>query len=450
MSTKPTETVRDIKSTVLGGSRTRTNADTIYDTINRGWGLPETYVGDGNRGVPVSEFKRELYRSDQQTEIESDEETLAERLYGTRHPFVAAMLIGPEYSADADGETVRDADAVITHSREAAPDTQRGLVDDGIVKAASPVEVDPMIVDIQRSAAPVLDIIPSIAQPGFTAQYNQFTGRTLEDWGMTEADASDLSDNTGSEFALATNTKDMKIHATVLNVSDFSQRAEETLDYMDLMNTTVGQVMKEIFLTKAKTYFYGDPDGGGTGLHENTNTYEGLASFAATAGNVVDKTGVSSGFLEDMLDYLTDQVTSSGLTFGRARFLVSPQFYNQIYDEVTPVVRIDGYDADVEYGPQGLAIGHERGSVPITPCDNIRDYSGESTGVGSNSTNGDVFLYDENAVQNRQLSPMSTVPLGRLGLADRAAVFEYNALIDKSLDESGGDGHTHRLRYGSV
>jgi hypothetical protein len=159
----------------------------------------------------------------------------------------------------------------------------------------------------------------------------------------------------------------------------------------------------------------------------------------------VDKTGTTSGYLEDLLDFLTQQVTTSGLSFGRARFLVSLQFYNKVYDELTPTIRLDGYDADVEYGPQGLALGHERGSVPITPCDNIRDYQAESSGVASNSTNGDVFLIDENAVQFRQLAPMSSMPLGRVGLAERAAIFEYGALVDKSLGE-----HTHRLRYGSV
>jgi hypothetical protein len=205
---------------------------------------------------------------------------------------------------------------------------------------------------------------------------------------------------------------------------------------MDLMNTTVGQVMKEVFITKAKTWFYGDPDGGGSGEHENTNGYEGLASFASDANNVKDKTGTNSGFLEDMLDYLTDQVTSSGLTYGRARFLGSPQFYNKIYDEVTPVIRLDGYDADVEYGPQGLALGTEMGSVGITPCPNIRSYSGFA-GTASNSDPGDVFLIDELAHQFRQLAPMSTVPLGRTGLADRVAMFEYGTLIDKDHGNHG-------------
>jgi len=437
-----------IRSAAFGGAKTQENAQRVFDTITHGWDLPETYIGDGLTGVPVGRFKRALYESDQEAEMGDDEETLAERLYGTRYPFVAAMLTGPEYE---EGGGVRDVDAVFDHTRDATPDDERALVDGGVVKAASPVEVDPMIVDIQRSNAPVLDIIPSVAQPGFTAQYNVFSDRTLNGGYMDEADAADLTDNTGSEFTLQTETKDMKIMAELINVSDFSQRAEQSLGYMDLMDTTVGQVMKEIFLRKAKTFFYGDPSVDASDYtHESGEAYAGLAKFASDASQTVDKTGTTSGYLEDMLDYLTAQVESSGLTFGRARYLVSPQFYNEIYDEVTPVIRLDGYDADVEYGPQGMAIGHERGSVPITPCDNIRDYQSSSSGVGSNSTNGDVFLYDEQAVQFRQLSPMSSVPLGRLGLADRAAIFEYGTLIDKSLETTGPGGHTHRLRYGSV
>jgi hypothetical protein len=442
----PTEMHQAIENALFGGTRTTQKAQTAYEGITQGWDLPETYIGDGQSGVPVSRFKDSLHESHKEN-AHTGEETLAERLYGTKHPFMAATLAGPKYDK---GDGVRDADNIVEHINSATAENERALIDEGIVGAAAPIEVDPMIVDIQRSNAPILDIIPSVAQPGFKAQYNLFTGRTLEDWYMSETDASDLSDNTASDFSLGTETKDMKIGATVLDVSDFAQRAMSSLDYMNVMDTTVGQVMRAIFLTKAKTFLYGDPGAGGTGLHENSNAHDGLASFAADAGNVVDKTGTTSGYLEDILDYITQQTQESALTFGNTSVLVSPAFYNEIYDEVTPVVRLDGYDADVEYGPQGLAIGHERGSVPIRPVDNIRDYSSESSGVGSNSTNGDVFLYHEPSIQYRQLAPMSTVPLGALGLADRSAVFEYGTLIDKSSDPDSTSGLTHRLRYGSV
>jgi hypothetical protein len=442
----PTEMHQAIDNALFGGTKTTQKAQTAYDGIIKGWDLPETYIGDGQQGVPISRFKDSLYESHQENAFTEDE-TLAERLYGTKHPFMAASLTGPKYDK---GDGVRDADSLVEHINSATAENERALIDEGIVGAAAPIEVDPMIVDIQRSNAPILDIIPSVAQPGFKAQYNLFTGRTLEDWYMSEADASDLSDNDASSFTLGTETKDMKIGATVLDVSDFSQRAMSSLDYMNVMDTTVGQVMRAIFLTKAQTWLYGDPDGGGTGLHESQYAHDGLASFAADAGQVVDKTGTTSGFLEDILDYITQQTQSSALTFGNTSVLVSPAFYNQIYDEVTPVVRLDGYDADVEYGPQGLAIGHERGSVPIRPVDGIRDYQASSSGVGSNSTTGDVFIYHEPSIQYRQLAPMSTVPLGALGLADRSAIFEYGTLVDKSLEPDSTDGLTHRLRYGSV
>jgi hypothetical protein len=38
-------------------------------------------------------------------------------------------------------------------------------------------------------------------------------------------------------------------------------------------------------------------------------------------------------------------------------------------------------------------------------------------------------------MQFRQLAPFSTVPLGRTGLADKVAMFEYGTLIDKSQGE---------------
>jgi len=438
----PDDPHRTFTNAVLSGAPSSANARKAYAAMQEGWDLPETIIGDGRVGIPVTQFAQALYESHQQHADDPETDTLAERLYGTRHPFLAATFAGPEYE---EGDGVRDVDQLFEHTRDATPDGERGLVDTTVVKSASPVQVDPAIVDIQRSQAPILDIIPTVSQPGFTADYNIFDARTLEDYFMTESDAADLTNNTGSDFSLSNDTQDMKIAATLLNVSDFSARAEESLDYMNLMDTTVGQVMAEWFNVTAKTFFYGDADTTtGSGEHEDANGYDGLAAFADDGSNVADKTATSSGILEDILDYLTEQTQSSGLTFGNARVLVSPKMYNTIYDEVTPVVRIDGYDADVEYGPQGLAIGHERGSVPITPCDNIRNYQSESDGVGSTSTNGDVFIYDERTVQFRTLAPMSTVPLGRTGLSDKAALFYYGALIDKSQGN-----HTHRLRYGS-
>jgi len=426
------------------------NADILYRAVRDGWDLPEVPIGDGMSGIPISRFARKLYESHEENADDPNNDTLAERLYGAKHPFLAGMLVGPEYE---NGSGVSDFDRVLDHSRNAAPDSERALIDEGVVKDASPVIVDPEIYSILRSNAPILDIIPTVQQAGFTAQYNVFDQRTLNDFFMTETDAADLTDNTASDFRLQTETRDMQIMATLIDVGDFSQRAEASLDYMDLMDTTVGQVMQEWFIQKALTYIYGDSSSSpsATAAFESTEGFDGLAKISSDAGNTQNKTSVGSGRLEDMLDVLTEQTQSSSLTFGNARYLVSPAFYNTIYDEVTPVVRIDGYDADVEYGPQGLAIGHERGSVPITPCDNIRDVSSDANNVGKDSTDGDVFLYDERAVQFRALLADSTIPLARIGLADRAALACYGTLIDKTLETtSTTNANTHRLRYGDV
>jgi len=441
----PEEASREVTN-AIAGSNTNNKARAVYDTLLRGWGLPETFVDDGARGIPVTRFARRLWKSHEQAEV--DDTTEAEARYGVRHPFLAGALAG------FNDEEVRDAKQVKEHTRDIGdgPDRTRALVEQSTVGAASPVIVDPEIFTILRQNAPVLDVIPTVAQAGFTAQYNVFDQRSLEDFFMTESDAADLTNNTASDFRIGTDTREMQIMATLIDVGDFSMRAEESLDYMDLMDTTMGQVMQEWFIASAKSYLYGDSDTTtGTGPHESANGFDGLAAIADEAGNVNNKTSVSSGRLEDLLDFATARTQDSSLTFGNARYLVSPAFYNTIYDEVTPVVRLDGYDADVEYGPQGLAIGHERGSIPITPIDGIRDLQAESDGVGADSTDGDVFLYDERAVQFRALMPDSTIPLDRIGLADRAALAKYGTLIDKTFTtDNVTDSNTYRLRYGDV
>jgi len=205
-----------------------------------------------------------------------------------------------------------------------------------------------------------------------------------------------------------------------------------TLEYMDPRETTLGQGAIAHNKFKAKQFYYGDPSvAAGDQSIEDGDAFEGLAKISDDAGNTKDKSTVSSGFLEDLLDELTTAVVNTGLTFDRARFMCSQSFYNSIYDEQTPVVRIDGYDADVEYGPPGISLSTEFGTAPITPTPNIQAYSG-LTGAGANADLGDVFLFDELAVQFRQLAPMSTVPLGRTGLADRVSMFEYYTLVDRS------------------
>lgn len=421
------ESLRQDILSAMEGSHDETRAKRIYNGLTTQWGLPETLIGEGGRtGVPTSTLKQKAA---------NEPEFLQER-YGDENFFLKAMAAGPRYQQST--ESVRALEEASTRTVP-TPDGKRALVDESIVGAATPIEVDPRIVDIQRRAAPVLDIVQTQAQPGFKAQYNIISGRDDPVGFLSEAEAAgDLeSQFSPQSFNLDTSTKDMKIQVGLVKVSDFAQRAEQTLDYMDLRQTSLGQAMIAQALQKARGFFYGDPSvAAGDQSIEDADAYEGMAKIFDKAGNSMDKSTVSSGFLQDLLDEVTVQTENTGLTWDRARYLVSPRFYNAVYDEVTPVVRMDGYDADVEYGPQGLAIGTEMGSVQISPCPNIRSYSGFS-GVGANSDPGDVFLIDEMAFQYRQLAPTSTVPLGRTGLADRVAMFEYGTPIDKAHGNHG-------------
>lgn len=427
------EALRQDIMSALEGSHEDERAKRIYNGLTTQWGMPETLIGTGGRtGVPLSALRQKAV----------DDPEWLEDTYGDRNIFVKAMGAGPRYqerSQSSSSVQIRALEHATDQSVTTPAGTERALVDESIVGAASPVDVDPLIVDVQRSAAPVLNIIQTQAQAGFQAQYNIIENRDDPVGFLSETEAAGDLENQFSEqsFSLPSDSKDMKIQLGLVKVSDFTQRAQQTLEYMDPRQTALGQATIAHALQKARAIFYGDPSvGAGDRSIEDGDSYEGLAKIFNDAGNAIDKTATSSGFLGDLLDEVTVQTENTGLTWDRARYLVSPRMYNAIYDQVTPVVRIDGYDADVEYGPQGLALGTEMGSVNISPCPNIRSYSGFS-GTASNADPGDVFLIDELAHQFRQLAPMFTVPLGRTGLADRVAMAEYGTLIDKDHGNHG-------------
>lgn len=438
----------DIQS-ALGEALTNQKGRKVHHALTTAWGLPQVTVdAAGTTGVPVSSLKRKA----------ANNPDWVEDTYGTRYPFVMAAMAAPDYDPQEEGVDTETKAAIAKvyaravedesvsrelHNRGVISDEERqqiqntrALIDEGIIGDAAPIEVDPLIVGVQRSAAPELELIQSVATPGFQFQYNVIDNREDPSY-LSEADAAgDLeSVLTPQSYTLSDETLSMKRLVGLVKVSDFSQRAMETLNYMDPRQTALGQATIAHTLKKARGMFYGDPDvGSSDGSIEDSEAVEGLAAKADAASNTTDKSGRSTGLLEDLLRELTTKIETTGLTWDRARFLVSPFFYNEVYEEQTPVIRIDGYEADVEYGPQGISLSTDQGSAPITRAPNIREYSGLS-GVGANSSWGDVFLIDELAVQFRQLAPMSTVPLGRTGLSDRVAMFEYYQFVDKSQGE---------------
>jgi len=251
---------------------------------------------------------------------------------------------------------------------------------------------------------------------------------------LDKSEAVDLSGDTPQDFGLSSDTKDMQRFVDLVEISDFAQRAEDTLGYLDLTDTTLGQRMIEAELFMARQYYYGDPSvGSGSQDVEDGDAFEGLVKIAndASSSHTIDKSGTSSGFLEDIKTELTTVVENTGLTYDSAVIAVSPTMFDALENEANSVVRLTAFDEDIEYGRRSIQIK----GVEVFEDPNIRSYGSLSSTTTNGGDVGDVFIYDENTVQYRELAPMSTVPLGKVGLADRAAMFEYGTLLDKSQGE---------------
>ncbi|AFH22027.1 hypothetical protein OSG_eHP14_00235 [environmental Halophage eHP-14] len=413
----------DILSLIRGGSTSRRKAERIFDGLVRSWGLPTTRIGpDAVRGSNISLVRDKV----DEAEWRDEDETWMSRQFGHKRPFMAASAAGFTPDEDADHAATRAYDDI--QERATVDATSQGI------KGASPVEVDPEIVQTLRTRAPLPQRLTTQAQAGFQAQYNVISSRSDPIGMVSESDAVDLSGNTPQDFGLGTETKDMEIYVDLVEISDFTARAEDTLNYMDVMDTTLGQRMVEHALFKSKQLYYGDPnESESNGSVEDSNAYPGMAVLAndASGSYVIDKSGTSSGFLEDIKSELTTTVENSGLTYDAARIAVSPTMFDALENEANAVTRLTGYDADIEFGGRSIQIK----GVEVFEDPNIRSYGSLDSSTTGGGDNGDVFIYDSRNLQFRELAPLSTMPLGAVGLGDRAALFEYGRLISKSQGE---------------
>jgi hypothetical protein len=408
-------TIDHVQETLTGSpNKTDDAADSLYEVLLN-WGFEEGVIEEGRAGINVSGAVRK----------HGDEyaDHLAET-FGTKHPFFAATAAGQKYQpgAMASEKQVKAVDQMVQ---------EKTVVDSTTVQDAAPIRVDPMVVDITRTRATVLDRIPVQSQAGWTAKYNVISDRSEPIGYAPESDVIDLSDNSYGDFTMPTEEDPMKIFVDQINVSDFSQRAMSTLNYMDLQNTTLGQRTIEWALVKAAAYFYGDTSAGtgslGYGSLGSANTFDGFAKIASDNGNQIDKSATSSNFLEDIKSELTTQVENTGLTYADAEIFVSPSMFDALENEANAVVRLDTFSEGIDFGGRQLSIK----GTPVTECPNIVP-SFDLPWASSMENEGNVFIVDRSATNFRALAPLFTLPLGRQGLADRAAMGEYGTLVDKS------------------
>lgn len=341
---------------------------------------------------------------------------------------------------------------------------QGNVVDASVAEDSTPLVYDPEVIDILKASAPfAYDSLAREGQEGFEAVYNTITAREDPVGMVSESDAINLQD-LANDFTMTKNKDRMRIYADQATVSDFTATASE--HYMDLNELAVGARLSEHALFHEKEVFYGlyyDGDDHGSALEDDyptncqqgPNAFDGLAYKFANAGQVVDKTGTSSGFVEDIKSELTGLLQGDyAVNPNDLEIWTSHDMYDTLENILVDSARID-MSGNVDYGNYTLNIK----GVPVYATHNIDqetvqstndDTAGDSlydqlisaswvkddvTGTLDHTIfgdNGDVFIVDTRTARFRELAPLTTFPLGRRGASDEVAMVEYGALIEKS------------------
>ena len=366
-----------------------------------------------------------------------------ERNYGHRNAF---LVMGWLDEVVDDGETLADyAQDEMKHAETAiekvatktvGPDGRK-QVDSAVVQDATPILIDPEFILAVQTQAPILEWVENVAQAGFTASYNVVSGidRLSPGW-ASESDVRDLSGETGSAFTIDNHERAMKIYAGVVDISGFAAQAQASLDFMDLDGTTMELATQQYAREEAQSVLYGNPDGDlSDGTAHDANAPHGLEPIADLEGNSKDKSDVDlSGdkpLFEDIMEEVLGLVKNTGAAIQNLGIVTSIDVFNAMQQEANVNVRLNAFDGGLNFGrdpmgPTTLSIAN----VPVLPDPNIVNHdfgSGEYDGH-----HGDVVIFERPNVQRRALQALSSVDLGRLGLADRRALFQYRALVDRS------------------
>lgn len=368
-----------------------------------------------------------------------------EQQYGHRNAFAAMAMLGKDSdlsdyaeASEDDAETVLEKVA----TKAANPDEGKAATDSGVVQSATPILIDPDFINTVRSSAPILEWVDVVAQAGFTASYNIISARDEPAFGWSsESEVRDMTSNSGAAFTMSNQDKDMKIWADLIDVSDFSARAQSSLNFMDLQGTSLEIRAQEWATEEAEMLLYGDPDGGlSDGSAHDSQAPEGLYDLAndANTSYTIDKSGETlSGdkpLFNDIKKEVLSLVKGSAVNLNNLGIVTSFDMFHALESEANVNVRIDAFDESVNFGrdptgPTTLSIA----GVPVLPDKNVRSHAYGSGQYDGNI--GDVFLFDRTNYQRRALQALSTTPLGDLGLADRVAMFQYETPVSRSQGE---------------
>lgn len=306
-------------------------------------------------------------------------------------------------------------------------------MDATVAESATPLVFDPEMISLIIGNAPLLSRVREEGQEGYTAVYNNISSRDDPVGWVSESDSINLLDNTESDIGFTKNQRDMHIWVDKVTISDFSSQAMS--HYSNLRETTLGERLAEHAQSKAQTLLYGDPSQNlSDGSPGDQYAPEGLESIITAAGNNVDKSGVSLSSSDALLKDIKSEIiamlqSTDNVNPMDLEVWTSWTAYDVMDNELTSHGRIQLDDEAVNFGDTDLSVGP---NVPVFKSHNIRSHS---YGGGSYQPGdpGDVFIVDTGrSLRWRNLAPLSTVPLGRRGLSDEVAMFEYGAPVARA------------------
>jgi len=298
------------------------------------------------------------------------------------------------------------------------------------VSSGTPIIFDPEILGLLADATPFLNWIDKEPYQGYTVRANNISARDNPVGAISESTSRDLS-SYSKDFTLSTVSADMKIFADVAETTDFGQFG--TQHYMNFRETNLGQRVAAHLRSMERHLLYGNPAKAGSGGDPyDTTSFEGIANICEDAGMATDKSTVSSDYLQDLADTIAGMLQSGyNILPADLTIFCSYTMLEALKEDARYYGRIDiGEGGTVNFQYDALTIS----GVPVIAGDQIREHTFAIAGPATEPEGavGDVFIVNKRACKMRYLAPMSIIPLARIGLAERVALFEFSTYIDKS------------------
>lgn len=322
------------------------------------------------------------------------------------------------------------------HKGGPGEETRDKAVDSTIAETPTPLVFDPEILELYKSNAPFVAVVPEEGQQGYKAVFNKIDSRDDPMGFVDEGTSLDLISNS-SEFSMDRDEQAMKIFVDAVRVSEFSDRA--SAHYMDLADTALGTRVAEHAQHKEKSFLYADPTAGGAtpltdGSPYDANAYSGLEKIFGDAGNKVDKAttdiGGTDGLLRDIKAEIKDLMQGPyNINKSDLMVVTSHTLFDQLENELEVKARYNDETSSVDFGIDTIRVSQ----VPVMATHNVDEHTFDD---GSNSytvgSEGDAFIVNLRALRFRSLMPLSTIPLAKQGWSDQMGLGEFGALIERS------------------